>query len=132
MVGAEGFGLSFSPRWHSGFTALTFGNHPFGVDFGEIKAIKAGGVEGEPKKTWLKSLYLSPIGVLWVYPLTMCVGCLAVAMASMTGPAPTVEVPTFIAAPTQIIENEVVVAVPTLATAEIVRGSANWFDLYAV
>jgi hypothetical protein len=57
---------------------------------------------------------------------------MAVAMASMMGPAPTVEVPTFIAAPTQIIESEVVVAVPTLATAEIVRDSASPFDLYAV
>ena len=62
----------------------------------------------------------------------MCVGCMAVAMASMMGPAPTVEVPTFIAAPTQIVESEVVVTVPTLATEEIVRVSSSPFDLYAV
>ena len=62
----------------------------------------------------------------------MCVGCMAVAMASMMGPAPTVEVPTFIAAPTQIVESEVVVTVPTLATEEIVRDSSSPFDLYAV
>lgn len=62
----------------------------------------------------------------------MCVGCMAVAMSSMMGPAPTVEIPTFIAAPTQVVESEVVVAVPTLATAEIVRDSASPFDLYAV
>jgi len=57
---------------------------------------------------------------------------MAVAMASMMGPAPTVEVPTFIAAPTQIVESEVVVTVPTLATEEIVRDSSGPFDLYAV
>jgi hypothetical protein len=62
----------------------------------------------------------------------MCAGCMAVAMASMMGPAPTVEVPTFIAAPTQIVESEVVVTVPTLATEEIVRVSSSPFDLYAV
>jgi hypothetical protein len=57
---------------------------------------------------------------------------MAVALSSMMGPAPTVEIPTFIAAPTQVVESEVVVAVPTLATAEIVRDSASPFDLYAV
>jgi hypothetical protein len=57
---------------------------------------------------------------------------MAVAMASMMGPAPTVEVPTFIASPTQIVESEVVVTVPTLATEEIVRVSSSPFDLYAV
>ena len=62
----------------------------------------------------------------------MCAGCMAVAMASMMGPAPTVEVPTFIAAPTQVVESEVIVSVPTVAKEEIVITSSSPFDLQAV
>ena len=62
----------------------------------------------------------------------MCAGCMAVAMASMMGPAPTVEVPTFIAAPTQVVESEVIVSVPTVAREEIVIASSNPLDQQAV
>lgn len=62
----------------------------------------------------------------------MCAGCMAVAMASMMGPAPTVEVPTFIAAPTQVVESEVIVSVPTVAKEEIFITSSSPFDQQAV
>lgn len=55
----------------------------------------------------------------------MCAGCMAVAVASLMGPPPTVEVPTFIAAPTQEIESEVIVSVPTVAQEEIVITFSN-------
>ena len=54
------------------------------------------------------------------------------AMASMMGPSPTVEVPTFIAAPTQVVESEVIVSVPTVAKEEIVITSSSPFDQQAV
>ena len=62
----------------------------------------------------------------------MCVGCMAVAMASMMGPAPTIEVPELIIAPAPVAVSEVVTQVPKVAKSEIVISSPGPFDLQAV
>ncbi len=62
----------------------------------------------------------------------MCVGCMAVAMASMMGPAPTIEVPEMIIAPAPVVASEVVTQVPKVAKAEIVITSPGPFVLQAI
>jgi len=57
---------------------------------------------------------------------------MAVAMASMMGPAPTIEVPVLIIAPAPVVVSEVVTQVPKVAEAAIVISSSGPFDLQAV
>lgn len=62
----------------------------------------------------------------------MCAGCMAVAMASLLGPAPTLEVPEMIVAPTPVVASEVVTQTQKVAKAEIVLSSSGPFDLQAI
>jgi hypothetical protein len=57
---------------------------------------------------------------------------MAVAMASMMGPSPTIEVPEMIIAPAPVVASEVVTQIPEVAKAEIVITSPGPFDLQAI